>query len=249
MSHEFLASIFSSPSFIFQWPLRNVYKHTFMPIKRISASIFRETSDSHERHTYPYNKLPPLDCHVSPPLAVINAGQKLDGMDLQKVAQDYWSAESGENEESEEMHENVNKLRRQLELLRDIWQWICNAEGDAAQWRSGHMGKQDGDQFSGPGSSERSRKRSRRRSRNDTDISGNEFNPSSHPFTPQIPTTSNSMPPSSGVTIDKQQQLLQRGAKRGSTASLTEETLSRLGKRSKTANEERVMQWAVSIQS
>jgi hypothetical protein len=76
-------------------------------------------------HHHPYGDLPELECHIAPPYAVINAGPKCIGLDLNKIALDYHQSEtSGYHRE----------LKLQLELLRDTWALFESAKEAAMAW-------------------------------------------------------------------------------------------------------------------
>jgi hypothetical protein len=59
---------------------------------------------------HPYRDLP-----ISPPYAVINAGPKCMGLDLNRVALDYHESETRDSQ---------RELKHQLELLCDIWHFL-----------------------------------------------------------------------------------------------------------------------------
>jgi hypothetical protein len=63
-------------------------------------------------HHHPYCDLPELECHIAPPYAVINAGPKCVGLDLDKIALDYHQSK---------MSDSQSELKLRLELLRDTW--------------------------------------------------------------------------------------------------------------------------------
>jgi hypothetical protein len=94
----------------------------------------------------PYNTLPPIECYVSPPLAVINGGPKLDDaqtylktkqLEVDAIASTYHKQESGETQ--------VVATTERLTLLSDIWHLIEGAKGDAEKWRDFKTGKRKRD--------------------------------------------------------------------------------------------------------
>jgi hypothetical protein len=119
-------------------------KYIFIPLPSIERDAcmrreltYSETLQSVEQwviHTYPYQNLPHLECHLAPPLAVINGGPKCAGIDLDAIAQA--SCQTNESREA---------LKRQLELLRETWALFDNAMGDAKDWEQGQRGKRKRD--------------------------------------------------------------------------------------------------------
>lgn len=88
-------------------------------------------------------KLPPLECHVSPPLAVINGSEKLAhlGDDLDDIALTY------HEEESKTMTQTSIATKERLTLLRGIWDLIMGAQEDAKKWEESHRPKRKRDDF------------------------------------------------------------------------------------------------------
>ena len=76
-------------------------------------------------HHHPYRDLPELECHISPPYAVINAGPKCIGLDLDRVALDYHQSETSNSH---------RELKHQLELLCDIWALFEDTKEAAKAW-------------------------------------------------------------------------------------------------------------------
>jgi hypothetical protein len=87
-------------------------------------------------HHHPYHDLPELKCYIAPPYAVINAGPKCVGLDLDQVALDYHELETRDSQ---------RELRRQREVLCNIWVLFENAKEAANAWwgneREGGRGK------------------------------------------------------------------------------------------------------------
>ena len=94
-------------------------------------------------HHHPYRDLPELECHIAPPYAVINAAPKCVGLDLDQVALDYHKSETSDSQ---------RELRRQLEVLCNIWALFQNAKEAANVW----------------GKNEREERRKRKRDEDDT---------------------------------------------------------------------------------
>ena len=95
--------------------------------------FFRRILDPAERfqpHSYPYQTLPPLECHIAPPFAVINAGPKCAGADLVAIAR-----ACGETNEIRQA------LQDRLELLCETWNLFEKAREDARDWENEKMGK------------------------------------------------------------------------------------------------------------
>jgi hypothetical protein len=68
---------------IFQWRMKSKTKYTLVPLPGLAHEPFlRRTLDSSEQwriHLYPYQILAPLECHIAPPFAIINAGPNAQG--------------------------------------------------------------------------------------------------------------------------------------------------------------------------
>src|SRR5882762_3199381 len=109
--------------------------------------FFRQADDgAWIGHHHPYRDLPELECHIAPPYAVINAGPKCVGLNLDRVALDYHESE---------MSDSQRELKRQLELLGNIWALFENAKEAANAW----------------GRKEREERRKRKRDEDDVDTS------------------------------------------------------------------------------
>jgi hypothetical protein len=96
-------------------------------------------------HHHPYRDLPELECHIAPPYAIINAGPKCVGLDLDQVALDYHESETSDSQ---------RELRRQLEVLCNIWALFENAKEAANAW----------------GGNEREERQKRKRKRDEDDV-------------------------------------------------------------------------------
>jgi len=97
-------------------------------------------------HHHPYRDLPHLECHIAPPYTVINTGPKCVGLDLDRVALDYHGSER---------NNSPRELKRQLELLCNIWALFENEREAANAW----------------GGNEREERRKRKRKRDEDDTS------------------------------------------------------------------------------
>ena len=96
-------------------------------------------------HDHPYHDLPHLECHIAPPYAVINAGPKCVGLDLDRVALDYHRSERNNSQ---------RELKRQLELLCNIWALFENEKEAANAW----------------GGNEREERQKKKRKRDEDDV-------------------------------------------------------------------------------
>jgi hypothetical protein len=89
-------------------------------------------SESYEVFDFPFNSFPPLECHVSPPLAVINGGPKLADLDLDAISLTYHRQESNETQIA---------TKERLTLMRSIWGLIMGAKDLAKEWENENRGK------------------------------------------------------------------------------------------------------------
>jgi hypothetical protein len=109
-------------------------KYTLLPLPGLErARFFRRILDpakSWQPHSYPYQSLPPLECHIEPPFAVINAGPKCAGADLDAIARACCQT-----------NENQQALRDRLELLSEPWSLFENAMANAKDWETEKRGK------------------------------------------------------------------------------------------------------------
>lgn len=78
--------------------------------------------ESFELQPYPFNHLPPLECHVATPLAVINTGLKCTGLDTDAIAPKYHHQWPNEAEQA---------LKRRLDLVCEIWALLEDAKEGA----------------------------------------------------------------------------------------------------------------------
>lgn len=116
-----------------------------MPLPKIPRHlpILRRTieQDGHwEATTHPFNSIPPFECHVSPPLAVINGAPKLAGLNLNAIALTYHGQESNKSQ--------VLVTKERLAFVCEIWHLIKGAEGDAKKWEENKRGERKWDQDS-----------------------------------------------------------------------------------------------------
>jgi len=100
-----------------------------------------DPSESWRVYSYPFNTFPPLECYVSPPLAVINGGPKLANLDLDAISLTYHGQESSETQVA---------TKERLTLLYSIWGLIMNAKDLAKEWENENRGKNE-DAGSGSG--------------------------------------------------------------------------------------------------
>jgi hypothetical protein len=107
-----------------------------MPLPRLAHEpIFRRAlkpSETWEQFSYPFNTFPPLECHVSPPLAVINGGPKLAGLDLDAISSMYHQQESNETQIA---------IKERLTLLCSIWGLFVGVKDLAKEWENERRGK------------------------------------------------------------------------------------------------------------
>jgi hypothetical protein len=98
--------------------------YTFMPLPGISIDdrILRKQGTIWNQFSYPFNSFPPLECHISPPLAVINGGPKVFGLDLAEISSTYHGEESNAI------------IYQRLDLLNRIWGRITGAKDLAREW-------------------------------------------------------------------------------------------------------------------
>jgi hypothetical protein len=109
--------------------------YTLMPLEETRNPIMRNMeAKGWSTIPYPFNEFPPLECHASPPLVVINGGPKLDGLNLDVISSQFHAKENKKQEEKQE----ATKIR--LALLRSIWVLILSARELAASWEAS-MGK------------------------------------------------------------------------------------------------------------
>jgi hypothetical protein len=109
-------------------------KYTFIPLPGLAHEpSLRRTLDSSEQwkiHLHPYQTLPPLECHIAPPFAIINAGPKCAGADLDAIARACCQTNG-----------NQQALKDRLELLCETWNLFENARANAKDWEKEKRGK------------------------------------------------------------------------------------------------------------
>jgi hypothetical protein len=81
----------------------------------------------------PFCSFPALKSHVSPPLAVINGGPKLVGLDLEAVSLTYHRENSNKTD--------LAATTERLTLLHSIWGLITGAKEAAEKWENESRGK------------------------------------------------------------------------------------------------------------
>lgn len=148
--------------------MNTTYAYTFMPLPGIPKQhIPRYKGDPVVR--YPYNSLPPLICHISPPLAVINGGPKLFSLELLDVSSTYHEGESD------------TATYDRLVLLDSIWRRIKGAEDLSKKWDEENRRKQrDEHQGDGTSQSHPATRSSARSGRNSVPSESNKRTPKRH---------------------------------------------------------------------
>lgn len=108
-------------------------QYTFIPLPSIEQDPITRPKPNlrqWDTHSYPYDTLPDLECHIAPPFAVINGGAKCLAADLDAMTLDCCQS-----------IDLRPVLKRRLELLREIWQTFQNAKEDASNWERARRGK------------------------------------------------------------------------------------------------------------
>ena len=181
-------------------------------------------------HHHPYHNLSDLECHIAPPYAIINAGPKCVGLDLDQITRICCQTETSQSQE---------ELKHRLELLRDIWALI-EAEKEAAKaWEEREREerrklKRKRDEDETDTSSMTTKRTTRSQSHSMNGRHGDQPGPSrpgSHASKGQSAGSSTHKQPKRGSTIRKRKR---RNSSNGAT--LTEAALSHLSKRKRTAN-------------
>ena len=116
-----------------------------MPLPQFATPFilyFSQTGTDDVIYKSPFCSYPALESHVSPPLAVINGGPKLAGLDLEAVSLTYHGENGNETD--------IAATRERLTLLRSIWGLITGAKEAAEKWENESRVKkrkhdQDGD--------------------------------------------------------------------------------------------------------
>jgi hypothetical protein len=107
-----------------------------MPLPTLAHQpIFRlvlNPSETWEHIPYPFNTLLHLKSHISPPLAVINAGPKLAGLNLDDVSLAYHEQVSSESQIT---------TKKRLALLCSIWNLFMDARHLAKDWVTENRGQ------------------------------------------------------------------------------------------------------------
>ena len=116
--------------------------YTFIPLPRLAHEpISCRGLNPLGRYSHLFSLIRPLECHVSPPLAVINGGSKLANLDLDAISSSLCHRQgSGE----------ILATKERLILLSSIWDLIMSAKGLAKEWETENRGEksprdQDGD--------------------------------------------------------------------------------------------------------
>lgn len=107
-----------------KWQLETLTKYTFIPVS-FKGNIMHHNNEGRPIvHEYPYPNLSLLECHILPPYAVINAGQKLSRNQLDGIVRGLHAEQTTEFEE----------LKQRLTLLCDIWDLFMGAQDAAKAW-------------------------------------------------------------------------------------------------------------------
>ena len=78
-----MPNTFRSDSHLAQWQLHSKTRYKLIPLSMEPEPFLRQADDGRWfSHDHPYHDLPHLECHIGPPYAVINAGPKCMGLDL-----------------------------------------------------------------------------------------------------------------------------------------------------------------------
>jgi hypothetical protein len=121
-----------------QWNLNNKTPYTFILLPgagcpRISCEI---GGGVWEDHSYPYQGLPLLECHIAPPFAVINAGPKCKRHHINQIVREYCLQQTSEFRK---------ELEERLALLCNTWALFEDAKKDAKVWEVEKRGKRKRD--------------------------------------------------------------------------------------------------------
>ena len=110
--------------------------YTFMPLPHLSDDPMlcklRNQLDTWELFSYPFNSFPPLECHVSPPLVMIDGGAKLADLDLDAISLTF---------NKQERNETQIAIKERLTLLYKVWGLITGAKEHAKKWEMENRGK------------------------------------------------------------------------------------------------------------
>lgn len=114
--------------------MKSKTKYTLLPLSGLErAPFFRrilDPTESWQPYSYPYQTLHPLECHIAPPFAVINAGPKCAGADLAAIVQ-----------ACRQTNEDRQALKDLLELLCETWNLFEDARANAKDWEKEKRGK------------------------------------------------------------------------------------------------------------
>ena len=107
-----------------------------MPLPHLERQFIVQQIGKPEKYvaySAPLCSVPALKSHISPPLAVINGGPKLAGLDLEAVSLTY----HGENSSKTDLAATTERLT----LLNRIWSLITGVEEAAEKWEDESRGK------------------------------------------------------------------------------------------------------------
>lgn len=112
-----------------QREVETLTKYTFIPVF-FDGFITRIEKGKPITHTFPHHNLPLLECHIFPPYAVINAGQKLHRDQVDEIARGL----------DAEQTTKFAELQQRLTLLCDIWDLFTSARDAAEAWKKPAVG-------------------------------------------------------------------------------------------------------------
>jgi len=122
-------------TFLSKWGLDLRTTYTLIPLPRLAPEpITRRVlnlPDPWKQFPYPFVSFPPLECHISPPLAVINAGPKLVDLDLDAISLTYHA----------QRNETQVATKERLAILHRIWGLFTGAGDLAKEWENRNRGK------------------------------------------------------------------------------------------------------------
>lgn len=170
-------------------------------------------------------------------MAVINGGPKWIGVDLDAIVR-----------ECHQKTESQQALRRQLELLREIWALFLNAQNDAKAWEQAQSGKRKRDEEDENGEDlERHSQSSQRTTRSQfRPVHSDAKSPSTIPNNDRKPIVNQRRGP--GANTELTQTGRRKRALSSNGTTLTERAVLRLGKRQKTADlNMTVRHWVKSV--
>jgi hypothetical protein len=213
------------PTFQSKWGLRTKTKYTVIPLPGLERAPFLrrnlDPSEHWDYHAYPYRSLPVLECHITPPLAVINAGLKYAVADLDAIALNYHQQQADDSQQA---------LRHRLTLLCETWALFENAKDDAEAWEVVKRGKRKRDRDDDDIEQLSQMSKRTTRSQSQSHLPSTVGSPRAR----SAPSRCGGQSKQSGTKEEsKQTSGKRKEAPSSSGATLTEDAVSRLGKRRK----------------